>query len=132
MTLKSGLHLEDLQYRELSRYMNAAVLLLVVAWRVQCLTQVGREDPATPCDQYFDSAEWKAACLVANPGCPLPANAPSMGAFMLLVARLGGYIHKPAQGPPGVRAIWRGIRRLDTLAIAYRAFGPETIHTYGL
>ncbi|MEJ7595157.1 MAG: hypothetical protein WKF77_26840 [Planctomycetaceae bacterium] len=50
MTLKSGLHLEDLQYQELSRDMNAAVLLLV-AWRVQCLTQVGRDDPATPCDQ---------------------------------------------------------------------------------
>ena len=135
MTLKSGLHLEDLQYQELSRYMNVAVLLLVVAWRVQCLTQVGRDDPATPCDQYFDSAEWKAACLVAKPGCPLPATAPSMGAFMLLVARLGGYIHKPAQGPPGVRTIWRGIRRLDTLAIAYRAFGPDTIftqHTCGL
>lgn len=134
-TLKSGLHLEDLQYQELSRYLNAAVLLLVVAWRVQCLTQVGRDDPATPCDQYFDSAEWKAACLVANPGCPLPATAPSMGAFMLLVARLGGYIHTPAQGPPGVRTIWRGIRRLDTLAIAYRAFGPDTINaqnTYGL
>ena len=132
MTLKSGLHLEDLQYQELSRYMNAAVLLLVVAWRVQCLTQVGRDDPATPCDQYFDSAEWKAACLVANPGCPLPATAPSMATFMLLVARLGVYIHKPAQGPPGVRTIWRGIRRLDALAIAYRAFGPDTIHTYGL
>ena len=29
MTLKSGLRLEDLQYRELSRYLNAAVLLLV-------------------------------------------------------------------------------------------------------
>ena len=27
---------------------------------------------------------------------------------------MGGYIHKPAQGPPGVRTIWRGIRRLDT------------------
>jgi len=25
--------------------------------------------------------------------------------------------------------IWRGIRSLDTLAIAYRAFGPDTIHT---
>jgi len=78
-TLKSGLHLEDLHYQELSRYLNAAVLLLV--------------------------------------------------------ARLGGYIHTPAQGPPAVRTIWRGIRRLDTLAIAHRAFGPDTInapHTYGL
>ena len=135
MTLKSGLRLEDLQYQELSRYLNAAVLLVVVAWRVQSLTQVGRDEPETPCDQYFDSAEWKAAYLVANPGCRLPATAPTMGAFMLLVARLGGYIHTPAQGPPGVRTIWRGIRRLDTLAIAYRAFGPETTnaqHTYGL
>ena len=133
--MKSGLRLKRLQYRELSRYLNAAVLLLVVTWRVQSLTQVGRDAPETPCDQFFDSAEWKAACLVANPGSPLPTTAPTMGSFMLLVARLGGYIHTPAQGPPGVRTIWRGIRRLDILAIAYRAFGLETTHaqqTYGL
>ena len=95
-TLKSGLRLKRLQYRELSRYLNAAVLLLVVTWRVQSLIQVGRDAPETPCDQFFDSAEWKAACLAANPGSPLPTTAPTMGSFMLLLARLRGYIHTPA------------------------------------
>ena len=132
MTLKSGLHLEELQYRELSRYLNATMMLLVVAWRVQCLTQVGRDAPDTSCDEYFDAAEWKAAQLVSDPSNPLPATAPTMGEFMILVAELGGYINRRQQGPPGVRTIWRGIRRLETLATAYRAFGPEAHETYGL
>ena len=51
---------------------------------------------------------------------------------MILVAELGGYINRRQQGPPGVRTIWRGIRRLETLATAYRAFGPEAQKTYGL
>lgn len=132
MTLKSGLGVERLQYRKLTGYLNATAMLMVVAWRVQCVTQVGRDTPDEDCEAYFTAAQWKSAWLVINKGEPLPKSPPTMGEFTTLVATLGGYINRKQQGPPGVRTIWRGMRRLDALAEAYLAFGPASRNICGL
>lgn len=122
MTLKSGLKVEQQQYRTLSRYVASTMFLLISAWRVQCLTQAGRHEPETSCEECFEESEWKSALLVTSPNKPLPAKAPTMREFLIVVATLGGYINRKQQGPPGVRTVWRGIHRLETLANAYRLF----------
>jgi hypothetical protein len=132
MTLKSGLGLEKLKYRKLDRYLNATMFLLIVAWRVHCLTKSGRDEPEASCEKYFADAEWKSTWLVIHPRQPLPAQPPTMGEFMILVAILGGYVNRKQQGPPGVQTMWRGFRRVDTLAAAYRAFGPGSQQRNGL
>jgi len=132
MTLKSGMGIERLQYRELSRYVNATMLLMIIAWRVQCLTKAGRDESSSSCETYFQPSEWKAAWLVGPGGEPLPSQPPTLGEFMITVATLGGYVNRRQQGPPGVRTMWRGMRRLDALAEAYRTFGPEAQKRCGL
>jgi hypothetical protein len=132
MTLKSGMGIEKLQYRELDRYLNATTFLMIIAWRVQCLTKAGRDESSSSCEMYFQSSEWKAVWLVSNVSEPLPNQPPTLGEFMITVATLGGYVNRRQQGPPGVRTMWRGMRRLATLADAYRAFGPEACQRSGL
>ena len=117
--------IEKLQYRELDRYLNATTFLMIIAWRVQCLTKAGRDESSSSCEMYFQSSEWKAVWLVSNVSEPLPNQPPTLGEFMITVATLGGYVNRRQQGPPGVRTMWRGMRRLDALAEAYRVFGPE-------
>jgi hypothetical protein len=46
-----------------------------------------------------------------------------MQEFTLLLAKLGGYLNKKGQGPPGSKTIWRGLRRLEAYREAYEAFG---------
>jgi hypothetical protein len=125
-TLKSGMGLEKLQYQTLERYLNATMLLMIVAWRVNMLTHAARQDYETPCSDYFEDSEWKPALLVSRPGQPLPTEPPSIKQFLLVVAGLGGYINKPKQGFPGTTTVWRGIRRMEVLQEAYLAFGPDT------
>jgi hypothetical protein len=124
--LKSGMRIEKLKYQKLSRYMNATALLMIVAWRVQMLTQAARYDGQADCKIYLDDNQWKPLHLVTYPGQTLPKVPPCISDCLTMIAVMGGYINKKAQGPPGTQTIWRGLRRLEMLTQAFDAFGPTS------
>ncbi|MFH0989484.1 MAG: IS4 family transposase, partial [bacterium] len=39
-----------------------------------------------------------------------------------MLARLGGFLGRKGDGYPGVKVLWRGLRRLDDIAQAYLIF----------
>jgi IS4 transposase len=122
-TLKSGLGIEKLKYETIERYLTASSLMLVVAWRVEQIKVAARVDGDASCEKYFESAEWKPAYMVAKKTRVLPPTAPTMEEFVLLLAKLGGYLKKKGQGPPGSTTLWRGLRKLEAYRDAYIAFG---------
>jgi IS4 transposase len=124
-TLKSGLGLEKLQYQTLPRYLNAVMPLLIVAWQVQMLTHVSRAEPDACCEDYVEAVQWQPLWLLSHPEKSLPESAPSIHEVMMMVARMGGYIKRKGQGPPGTNVVWRGMRRLEILTMAYAAFGQQ-------
>lgn len=121
-TLKSGLKCEKLKYETLDRYLTAFAFLMIVGFRVEYLKGAARQDSAASCEKYFSADDWQPAYYVWNDGGELPAEPPTIGEFMLLVAELGGWQRKKSQGPPGSMTIWRGIRRMEAYADAFRAF----------
>ena len=121
MTLKSGMGIENLQYQKLDRYLNAVTLLMIVAWRVQQITQLARTAPDESCQEHFDSSQWKPIYMFAGKG-PLPTQAPTNHQLLTLIAELGGYINKKSQGPPGTKTVWRGIQKLKILTEAFQVF----------
>jgi len=122
-TLKSGMGLEKLRYHTLSRYINAVMPLMIVAWRVQMLTHVTRVEPDVSCEKFFETGQWRPLWLVTHSGQSLPDVPPSIQELLMMVATMGGYIKRKAQGPPGTNTIWRGLRRLEMLTLAYATFG---------
>src|SRR5258708_20627720 len=42
----------------------------------------------------------------------LPTRPPTISEAVTWIAELGGYINRPAQGPPGTKTIQRGLNRL--------------------
>lgn len=121
-TLKSGLRIEDLRYETLDRYMTAVSLLSIVAWRVEYLKGVARQDSETSCEKYFPPEEWQPAYLVFKGDGKLPAEPPSTSEFLLIIAELGGWQRKKHRGPPGSMTLWRGLRRMEAYAEAFQAF----------
>jgi hypothetical protein len=122
-TLKSGLGIEKLKYETLERYLTVSSLMLVAAWRVEQVKIASRVDGDASCEEYFDPSEWKPVYMVAKKTRQLPKQAPTMNDFMLLLAKMGGYLNKKGQGPPGSTTIWRGMRKLEAYRDAYLAFG---------
>ena len=126
-TLKSGCRVEKLKYEHVDSYLTAVSMLIArlvtVAWRIEYLKSAAREDPDASCEKYFSTSEWVPVYLVQHKTKKIPSTPPTISEFILIVAKLGGYINRKGQGPPGSTTVWCGMRRMDTLIEAYRVFG---------
>jgi hypothetical protein len=118
--LKSGCKVEQLQLQERDRLEVALALYMIVAWRVLYLIMMGRTVPDLSCEAVFAPEEWKALYLVTQRQRP-PRQPPSLGETLVMVARLGGYLARKGDGPPGPKAIWIGLQRIRDFVLALEA-----------
>lgn len=121
-TLKSGLKIEDMKYHTLKRYLIAFSISCVVAWRIEYVKAAARNEPDAPCRKFFTEEEWVPIFIFMNKKIPDAESEPTIAEFVTLLAKLGGYINKKSQGPPGSRTLWRGMKRADSIMQAYRIF----------
>jgi hypothetical protein len=121
---KSGCRIEEVQLETAERLRPCLMLYKIVAWRLLYLMRLGREVPELPCDVVFAAAEWKPVWRVVQKQA-LPQRPPSLGEFLGWLGRLGGHNGRKGDGPPGAEALWRGLRRMTDLALAWQTFGPE-------
>ena len=112
---KTGCRVEALQLSTLERLEPALALYLLIAWRIQYLAVLGRVTPDLPCDVVLDPAEWQAV-YVAIHRQPPPTTPPRLPAMLDWIARLGGYLCRKGDGPPGPQALWIGLQRARDLA----------------
>jgi len=114
--LKSGCGLENLQLETAERLERALATFCVVAWRLLWLTYQARQTPDDSCEVAFQTHEWQALYAFTHKTNVLPPTPPSLQEATLLVAKLGGFLARASDGKPGVKTIWRGLRRLEDLA----------------
>jgi hypothetical protein len=126
--LKSGCRIEDRQLGTATRLENCLAIDMVVAWRIQHLTWLGRETPDLPCTVFFEHTEWQALVGFIKQTPQIPSEPPTLHAAMIMVATLGGFLGRKSDGNPGTETLWRGLQRLDDITRAYIAFvvQPQT------
>ncbi len=111
--LKSGCRAEDAKLRTAERLTNLIAVFCVVAWRVFWLTMVSRTNPKTSADAVFTETEIAILNhLAGDPKQPLPKN---VAHYALAIAKLGGYLARKNDGPPGNTVLWRGLSRLTDI-----------------
>jgi hypothetical protein len=120
--LKSGCKIEQLQLQSRERIEAALALYLIVAWRVLYLTQLGRVLPELSCEVAFSAQEWQAVYMISNRQKP-PPQPPGLLEILILVAKLGGFLARKGDGPPGPKAIWIGLQRTRDFVLAFDALG---------
>jgi hypothetical protein len=125
-TLKSSCRIEDRQLATEPRLENCLAIDLVVAWRILVLMMLGRHDPDQPCTAFFEEHEWKAVIAFTQGPENVPESTPPLREVTRIVARLGGFLGRKGDGKPGIKSLWTGLQRLDTIAAAWLAFGPES------
>jgi hypothetical protein len=126
--LKSGCKVQDHQHQTEDRLERVIAIDAVLAWRIQLMTLLSREVPDLPCTVFFD--EWEVTVLEAleeeRRKAPLERPLTLVEAITSL-ARLGGYLARPSDPPPGAKVLWRGLLRLSGMVEGYRlarARGP--------
>lgn len=123
-TLKSGCRIEERQLGSAQRLENCLAIDMVVAWRITQLVRLGREMPDLPCSVFFAEAEWKALVSFVTKSFVPPTVPPTMREATRMVAQLGGYLGRTADGEPGAKSLWLGLQRLDDITMAWLNFSP--------
>lgn len=114
--LKSGFRVEACRLAHADRLARYLTVMSIVAWRLFMITLIARTNPVTPCSAFLADHEWKILFLKANRNKAIPKKPPSIGDVVIWVAKLGGYLARKSDGPPGTITLWRGWKRLADLS----------------
>jgi hypothetical protein len=125
--LKSGCGIEESQLRSVERLECLLALYCVVAWRLLWLTYAARQDPEAPCTVAFTDLEWQTAYRVRHRDRPLPDQPPTLGELIRWIAGLGGFLGRRGDRQPGVKALWRGLMRLNDIILGLTLNNSELV-----
>ena len=115
--LKSGCRAEDAKLRTADRLANLLAIFCIVSWRVLWMTMIARAEPEADPSAALTPAETAILDrLVPNTG-NRGAGSNTLRLYMIKLARLGGYLARNSDPPPGNTVVWRGWRRLIDLQI---------------
>ncbi|MBP3957832.1 IS4 family transposase [Gemmata sp. G18] len=111
--LKSGGRAEESRLRTAERLTNLLAVLCVVGWRVFWLTMLNRAAPDEPAETAFTPAEVGVLDRLTGRS---PTRR-TVAHYVLAVAKLGGYLARAKDPPPGNEVIWRGLSRLADISL---------------
>lgn len=117
-TWKSGWKIEELELETADRLANAAAVFAQVAVRVLRLTYLAREEPDRPVEAELSADEQTVLLGMAQRDGGRRIS--TLKEAVRAIARLGGFIGRKLDGEPGVKVVWRGLRRLNELVAGYR------------
>jgi hypothetical protein len=121
--LKSGCKIEKMQLKTADGLINALMVYAVIAWRILYFTHLGRQCPELPCSCIFEEAEWQSACAVIKRDSTV--GEPSLSEFIGIIAKLGGYLGRKSDDPPGPQLVWQGLARVGDFAMAWKAYEDD-------
>jgi len=118
--LKSGCQAEHARLRTAERLTNLLAVLCVVGWRVFWLTMVNRASPDAPAENVLTKPEIELLDRMAASTMPtsgMPEG--TVGRYLVQIAKLGGYLARAKDPPPGTMVIWRGLARLTDMVLGF-------------
>ena len=118
--LKSGCRAEESQLRTAARLTNLLAIFCILSWRVFWLTMTARsENKASPFCVFTKEEMTLLDHLV--PDRHQPVDHSKLPCYLVKLARLGGYLARNSDGPPGNMVLWRGLLRLNDIQLGFLA-----------
>ena len=119
--VKSGCKAEESKLRTADRLVNLIAVFCILSWRIFWMTMLNRSTSAAPTSIAFTDTE----CQLLDHLVPDPANTrsakKSLSSYIIKVARLGGYLARASDPPPGNIVMWRGLSRLTDIVLGFEA-----------
>ncbi len=112
--LKSGCRAEEARLRTAERLVKLIALFCVVSWRVFWITMVNRSAPTADPRLALTNREIAILDRLLTNG---KTTASTLSTYLTKIARLGGYLARTRDPPPGNIVMWRGLSRLSDIAL---------------
>ena len=115
--LKSGCRAEQARLRTAERLVRLLAVFCILSWRVFWLTMLNRVKPDLEPSLVLTGFETDILDrLIPDPTAD-PSPARTLSLYLIKIARLGGYLARAKDPPPGNIVIWRGLSRLNDIAL---------------
>jgi len=118
--LKSGCRAEDSRLRTADRLLRLVAVFCILSWRIFWMTMMNRSASSAPAVIAFTATECRLLDhLVPDRGGDGVRNKP-LSSYINKVARLGGYLARASDPPPGNIVMWRGLSRLTDIELGFQ------------
>jgi hypothetical protein len=115
--LKSGCKAEESRLRTAQRLANLIAVFCILSWRIFWMTMLTRAVPNGSPLIVFTQPEIKLLDrLVADRRSEPKKN---LRRYLIKLARLGGYLARSSDPPPGNKVIWRGWSKLIDIELGF-------------
>jgi hypothetical protein len=113
--LKSGCKAEESKLRTAQRLTNLIAVFCILSWRVFWMTMLNRSAPGGPPTLALAEVEIRLLDrLVRDRTSP---SGKTLAHYRTKIARLGGYLARASDPPPGNTVMWRGLSRLTDIRL---------------
>ena len=113
--LKTGCKIEDRQLKTWERMEVLLSICSVIAWKVLQLRELARGDKEMSPERFLTEAERAV----------LEQKHPELGskggkAYAVAIGKIGGYLDRSSDPPPGWQTLWKGLKKVRTWAEGYK------------
>lgn len=113
--LKSGCRVEDSKLRTAESLCKLIAVYSILAWRVFWMTMANRMADALPSELALSDQEMNVLDMLSK-GEPRTRRK-DLSTYTLKIAKLGGYLARAHDPPPGNTVMWRGLARLSEIQL---------------
>ena len=118
--LKSGCRAEDSKLRTAQRITNLIAIFCILSWRIFWLTMLNRSAPKSKPDLVFTKTEIKLLDEMMRDSEGTNRSRKTLDRYLIYLARLGGYLNRASDLPPGNTVMWRGMMRMSDIMLGIR------------
>lgn len=113
--LKSGCKAEEVKLRTADRLVNLLAVFCILSWRIFWMTMINRTAPDVTANVVFTDLELRLLdALVKDKA---GHRDKTLATYLVKLARLGGYLARANDSPPGNMVMWRAISRLTDIEL---------------
>jgi hypothetical protein len=113
--LKSGCKAEESKLRTAQRLANLISIFCILSWRVFWMTMLNRSVQDAPATLALSETEIRLLDHLVKD--KTPPRRKTISHYLTKIARLGGYLARANDPPPGNTVMWRGLSRLTDIEL---------------
>jgi Transposase DNA-binding len=113
--LKSGCKAEESKLRTAQRLTNLIAVFCILSWRIFWITMLNRSAPDALPTLALTMTEIAVLDRLVND--KPKTRRKTLSSYLTKIARLGGYLARANDPPPGNMVMWRGLCRLTDIAL---------------
>jgi hypothetical protein len=117
--LKSGCRAEASKLRAAERIVNLIAVFCILSWRIFWLTMMNRVAPSSSPMVALTRVETHLLDSLIPDNPPKRRREATLSRYLTKIARLGGYLARTKDPPPGNMVMWRGLSRLTDIELGF-------------